>query len=43
MGFMPPIYPHKTWILLGTLLLTLEGVVVFIKQLFVAIKGEELL
>lgn len=42
-GFMPPIYPYKTWILLGTLLLTLEGLVVFIKQLYEAVTGKELL
>ena len=41
-GFMPPIYPYKTWIFIGVVLLLLQGVVVFIKELYVLIKGEEL-
>ncbi len=42
-GFMPPIYPYKTWIMLGVFLLVLEGIVIFIKELYVLIKGEELI
>jgi len=41
-GFMPPIYPYKTWIFLGVILLVLQGVVLFIRELYVLIKGEEL-
>ena len=41
-GYFPPIYPYKTWILIGTLLLVLQGVNVFIKELYRLIKGKEL-
>lgn len=41
-GFMPPIYPYKTWIFIGIILMVLEGIVVFAKELYVLIKGEEL-
>lgn len=41
-GFMPPIYPYKTWILIGTIMLVLQGVNVFIKELYRLINGKEL-
>jgi TRAP-type mannitol/chloroaromatic compound transport system permease small subunit len=41
-GFMPPIYPYKTWIYIGVAMMILQGVVVLIKELHVLIKGEEL-
>ncbi|MBR9981017.1 MAG: TRAP transporter small permease subunit [Desulfatitalea sp.] len=40
-GFMPPIYPYKTWIFAGVTLLLLQGVVEFIKELHVLITGDE--
>lgn len=40
-GFMPPIYPYKTWIFAGVVLLLLQGVVEIIKELHVLITGEE--
>ena len=42
-GYFPPIYPYKTWILIGTLMLVLQGVNVFIKELYRLIKGKELI
>lgn len=41
-GYFPPIYPYKTWILIGTLMLVIQGVNEFIKQLYRLIKGKEL-
>ncbi len=41
-GYFPPIYPYKTWILIGTLMLVLQGVNVFIRELYRLIKGKEL-
>jgi TRAP-type mannitol/chloroaromatic compound transport system permease small subunit len=41
-GYFPPIYPYKTWILIGTFMLVLQGVNVFIKELYRLIKGKEL-
>jgi len=41
-GFLPPIYPYKTWILIGVIMLVMQGVVVFIKELYRLIKGKEL-
>ncbi len=41
-GYMPPIYPYKTWILAGTILMTLQGVNVFIKELYRLFNGKEL-
>jgi TRAP-type mannitol/chloroaromatic compound transport system permease small subunit len=41
-GYFPPIYPYKTWILIGTLILVLEGINVFIKELYRLIHGKEL-
>lgn len=40
-GFMPPIYPYKTWIFAGVALLVLQGVVEIIKELHVLITGDE--
>ncbi len=40
-GFMPPIYPYKTWIFGGVVLLLLQGVVEFIKELRVLLTGDE--
>jgi TRAP-type mannitol/chloroaromatic compound transport system permease small subunit len=41
-GYFPPIYPYKTWILIGTLMLVLQGFNVFIKELYRLVKGKEL-
>jgi len=41
-GYYPPIYPYKTWILIGTFLFVLQGVNVFIKEWYRLIKGKEL-
>jgi len=41
-GYFPPIYPYKTWILIGTFMLVLQGVNVFIKEIYRLIKGKEL-
>ncbi len=40
-GFMPPIYPFKTWIFVGVALLLLQGIVEFFKELHVLITGDE--
>lgn len=41
-GYFPPIYPYKTWILIGTLMLVFQGFIVFIKELYRLVKGKEL-
>lgn len=41
-GFLPPIYPYKTWILISVILMLIQGVSQFIKQLYIVITGEEL-
>ncbi len=41
-GYFPPIYPYKTWILIGTLMLVIQGFNVFIKELYRLVKGKEL-
>lgn len=41
-GFMPPIYPYKTWIFIGTVMLVLQGINVFIRELYRLINGKEL-
>ncbi|HOG17915.1 MAG: Tripartite ATP-independent periplasmic transporter [Syntrophaceae bacterium PtaU1.Bin231] len=41
-GYFPPIYPYKTWILIGTLMMILQGFNVFIKELYRLIQGKEL-
>lgn len=40
-GFMPPIYPYKTWIFVGVILLLLQGIVEFIKEVRVLLTGDE--
>ena len=40
-GFMPPIYPYKTWIFAGVVMLVLQGIVEMIKELHVLITGDE--
>lgn len=40
-GFMPPIYPYKTWIFVGVGLLLLQGIVEFFKELQVLIRGDK--
>lgn len=40
-GFMPPIYPYKTWIFVGVAMLLLQGIVEFLKELHVLITGDE--
>ena len=42
-GYFPPIYPYKTWILIGTLMLVFQGFIVFIKELYRLVKGKELI
>ena len=41
-GFLPPIYPYKTWILISVILMLIQGVSQLIKQLYIMITGEEL-
>ena len=41
-GYFPPIYPYKTWILIGTIMLVIQGFNVFIKELYRLIHGKEL-
>lgn len=41
-GYFPPIYPYKTWILIGTIMLVLQGFNVFISELYRLINGKEL-
>jgi len=42
-GFLPPIYPFKTWILIGTIMLVFQGFNVLVKELYLLIKGKELI
>jgi TRAP-type mannitol/chloroaromatic compound transport system permease small subunit len=42
-GFLPPIYPFKTWILIGTIMLAFQGFNVLVKELYLLIKGKELI
>jgi TRAP-type mannitol/chloroaromatic compound transport system permease small subunit len=42
-GFMPPIYPYKTWLLAGIILLFIQGISEFLKKLYLLITGKELL
>jgi TRAP-type mannitol/chloroaromatic compound transport system permease small subunit len=42
-GFMPPIYPYKTWILIGTIMMVFQGFNVLVKELYLLIKGKELI
>lgn len=41
-GFFPPIYPYKTWILIGTIMLVFQGFNLFISELYRLINGKEL-
>lgn len=38
-GSNPPVYPYKTWIFTGVLMLVLQGVSQFLKELIVLVKG----
>jgi TRAP-type mannitol/chloroaromatic compound transport system permease small subunit len=40
-GFMPPIFPYKTWIFAGVAMLLLQGVVEILKEIYVLITGGE--
>lgn len=42
-GFLPPIYPFKTWILFGTIILVFQGFNVLVKDLYALIMGKELI
>jgi TRAP-type mannitol/chloroaromatic compound transport system permease small subunit len=42
-GFMPPIYPFKTWILIGTIMMVFQGFNVLVKELHLLITGRELI
>lgn len=39
--WLPPIYPFKTWVMVGMLLLGLQAVVQFLRALRLSLKGEE--
>lgn len=39
--WLPPVYPFKTWILLGIILFTLQGVSQLIKDLTILFNGEQ--
>lgn len=41
-GYFPPIYPYKTWILIGTVMLIFQGFNVFVSELYRLINGKEL-
>jgi TRAP-type mannitol/chloroaromatic compound transport system permease small subunit len=41
-GFAPPLWPIKLFLPLGTFLLLLQGIAKFIRDFFIALKGEEL-
>ncbi len=38
-GFMPPIYPYKTWIFIGVIMMLLQGISQLIKEFIVLFKG----
>lgn len=40
-SWMPPIYPFKTWLFVGIVLLTLQGVAEFMKLVYMAITGTD--
>ncbi len=40
-SWMPIIYPFKTWLFVGVLLLTLQGVAEFLKLIYMAITNED--
>ncbi len=42
-GFLPPIYPFKTWILIGTIMLVFQGFNVLVKELYILVTGKELI
>lgn len=41
-GSLPPIYPFKTWILVGVILLFVQGIAELLKQLHIVITGKEM-
>lgn len=41
-GSMPPVYPYKTWMLAGVVMLMVQGVSQFLKSLHVVITGKAL-
>ncbi|MDW7651824.1 MAG: TRAP transporter small permease subunit [Bacillota bacterium] len=40
-GFMPPIYPYKTWIFAGVIMMLIQGASQIIKEFLVLLKGGE--
>lgn len=40
-GFMPPVYPYKTWIFIGISMMLLQGISQIIKEFLVLLKGGE--
>lgn len=40
-GFMPPIYPYKTWIFVGVCMMLLQGISQLLKEFIVLLKGGE--
>lgn len=40
-GFMPPIYPYKTWIFAGISMMLLQGISQMLKEVLVMFKGGE--
>jgi TRAP-type mannitol/chloroaromatic compound transport system permease small subunit len=40
-GFMPPVYPYKTWIFTGVMMLLLQGVSQLLKEFLILFKGGE--
>lgn len=42
-GSMPPVYPYKTWMLIGVLLFIIQGVSEFIKSAYFVVTGRVLM
>ncbi|GEM_PF-253237 len=40
-SWMPPIYPYKTWLFVGIILLALQGISEFLKLIYMAITNED--
>ncbi|WP_243029432.1 TRAP transporter small permease subunit [Thermus altitudinis] len=39
--WLPPIYPFKTWVMVGMLLLTLQSLAQFLRAIILAFRGEQ--
>ncbi|MDX9872693.1 MAG: TRAP transporter small permease subunit [Clostridia bacterium] len=42
-GSMPPIYPYKTWMMVGVILFMIQGVSEFLKSVYFVFTGRQLL